>query len=91
MTPQQAIDEAKRLATQYAIRITWHGRDRQQQRTAPMNDIRNALSTCKSATYDGAEQTWRFYGGVDLDGERLEVVLALEDGEGRLVTVIRPH
>jgi hypothetical protein len=87
VTDSEALQEAKRLAAQYTFRVTKHGRGRQGVRTAQVHDIRAAVMSAKTAQYQANEDTWKLRGGRDLDGDDLDVVVAFEDGEMRVVTL----
>jgi Domain of unknown function (DUF4258) len=60
---------------------TQHALDRMARRNATRYDVRNALATCTtaSASTDGPGR-WKMTGGVDLDGDALSVVVALDGG-----------
>ncbi len=89
MTEREAIDEAKRLAMQYRIRMRGdHPRRRSEERNATSEDVRQALLSCTSGVYQPENDRWLFRGGLDLEGDRLDVVLKFAEGVAWLVTVL---
>ena len=90
-TPMEPAD-ALALAKQLAIggRVTWskHGTGRGVERHANALDVANAIWTATTAVYRAEDDSWRLAGGVDLDGDSLDVVLAFkDDGTAKVVTV----
>lgn len=88
MEPADAVALAKQLTIGGRVTWTTHGRGRGGMRNARAHDVRNAILTATTAVYRAADDSWRLEGGVDLDDESLDVVLAFkDDGTAKVVTV----
>jgi hypothetical protein len=74
----QALAEIKRLAAGGQVSFTHHAYERMDERNATTRDVISALMTATKAT---AETTSKFKvtGGVDLDRDDLNIVVALEN------------
>jgi len=55
-----------------------HASERMHSRGATPGDVRAALITARSSRWQADRETWRITGGVDLDGDELVVIVALE-------------
>jgi hypothetical protein len=88
MEPADAVALAKQLTINGRVTWTTHGRGRGGERSASALDVRSAILTATTAVYRAADDSWRLEGGVDLDDDSLDVVLAFkDDGTAKVVTV----
>ena len=78
MSDAKALEEIKQLAARNSIVYTSHARKRMQQRGADRNDVKNALISATSATWQDDHDTWRVAGGSDLDGDDLTVYVDIQ-------------
>lgn len=79
MTPDEALHEVRRLATQNRLRYTRHARERMAQRGAQAADVRHALRRAESCSASAdAPDRW-VVRGPDLDDDELSVVVVIED------------
>lgn len=74
----QALAEIKRLVALDRVLYTHHAQIRMIERGARRRDVEHALLGATSATEQRDRGCWRVKGGVDLDGDDLTVVVALE-------------
>ncbi len=84
MTSAEALATIRRAAAARALLYTVHARQRMAERGATAEDVRTALASataCRAA--DGGR--WKA-DGVDLDGDELVAVVAIE-GDVVVVTV----
>lgn len=77
MTPDEALLAARTAGIQRRFRVHPHAQKRANQRGAAYEDIRNALITATSATFQ-TNGRWKLV-GRDLDNEELICVVAIED------------
>lgn len=88
MKPADAVALAKQLAIGGRVSWSTHGAGRGGERNARSLDVRNAILTATNAVYRADDDSWRLEGGVDLDDDSLDVVLAFkDDGTAKVVTV----
>jgi hypothetical protein len=57
------------------------------KRNAKLLDVRSAMMSANRAAAQ-PNGTWRLYGGVDIDGDELVVVIDITDGVVVVVTVM---
>jgi hypothetical protein len=74
----QALAEIKRLVELDRVLYTHHAQVRMIERGARRRDVEHALFGANRATEQPDRGCWRVTGGVDLDGDDLTVVVALE-------------
>lgn len=72
------LDEIKRLAARNSIVFPTHALKCMRERGADRHDVKNALLTATSATWQDDHQSWKDSGGVDLDGDDLRVAVDVE-------------
>jgi len=78
MTPQEAIEEVRRLAIQNRIRYTFHAEyDSMPKRSVNHRDVRHSLSNCEKCTAQ-EESKWKCV-GPDVEDDELIVVVVIED------------
>jgi hypothetical protein len=89
LTPAEVLEQAKGAARLRQIRVdkVLHARDRSTERNVQSEDIRAAVLSSTSAEWSPAKRTWRLRGGKDLDGDALDVVLAVDENTFRVITV----
>lgn len=79
-TPAQALAEAQRIAATGIFLISLHATGRMKKRGAKRADVRAAILSAVSATWQPVDGTWRLDGGADLDGDALVVAVVLDGG-----------
>jgi hypothetical protein len=72
------LDEIKDLAARDRISIRFHARQRMGERGATYEDVKRALVTARRAVWQDDHGTWRVVGGVDLDGDELQVAVDVQ-------------
>jgi len=88
MSPAAALEAAKKAAQYRQLRHTRHAsRDRMPERGAQARDVECAVKTATSATWRPSDSSWRLSGGTDLDGQPLDVAVAIEGNTVRVITV----
>jgi len=81
MTAEEALRDVKRAASAGQVMLTAHARERMRDRSATARDVERAIRTSTTAVKRSlAEEKWRLSGGVDLDGDALDVVVACDSG-----------
>ena len=88
MSPDEALEHARRFGVQHRVFPTRHGQQRMSARNVLPADVKACIATATSAVWDAQEETWRLKGGKDFDGEGLDVVVTVEVDCLRVVTVI---
>lgn len=78
MIDAQALAEIQRLAQLDRIRYVRHAKERMTERSVSHEDVRRALETGTAARGQADRDNWRVSGGVDLAGDELTVVVAIE-------------
>ena len=73
----EALAEIKRLARFDQIVITSHARRRMNERGVTERDLRRALQTATTASYQDDRENWRVDGGTDIDGDDLMLICDL--------------
>jgi hypothetical protein len=85
---KRALEIAQGAAYVGQCRLTRrHARERSVERMATASDIRSAILTAKYAEWRADASTWKLCGGVDIDGDGLDVAVAIEGHEVRIVTL----
>ena len=82
-TEGAALAEIKRLEKAGALRYDWnHAIPRMEERGATRADVRHALASSTDCRLGTGSNDGHFevMGGVDLDGESLNVVVEIRDG-----------
>jgi hypothetical protein len=87
VTPQDALEAAKRAAYQRNLRISTHARARMAERNTQAIDVLSAVISALDAQYDPPGEKWKLIGGKDASGDDLTVVVGFDTGEPRVVTV----
>lgn len=93
MSPGEAIEKARLALRRGRLRISFHARhERMELRSASRADIEEAIETCSGAIqHPERKNRWRLTGGVDFDGDGLDVVVAFDDdGITCVVTILSP-
>ena len=76
MTNDEALAEIKRIAVIInRVQPNRHALLRMEERGAVLADVRNALLTATGAFWQVEHGSWKVIGGVDLDGDGLDVAL----------------
>lgn len=76
MTSVEALAEIKRIALIInRVQPNHHALDRMEERGAVLADVQNALLTATGASWQAEHGSWKVVGGVDLDGDGLNVAL----------------
>lgn len=84
----EALDLARGAARAHQLRYTDHAiLVRMPQRGAQARDVENAVLTSKSATWRPDDRSWKLTGGVDLDGDGLDVAVSITGNEVKIITV----
>jgi hypothetical protein len=78
VTPTTALADIRGYASAGRVILTRHARLRMVQRGASEDDVRHALTTA-TACIAAADGRWKV-GGVDLEGDALTAVVAIDDG-----------
>ena len=79
MTSDEALAEIKRIALIIKrVQPNRHALIRMEERMAVLADVQNALLTATSAFWQVEHGSWKVVGGVDLDGDDLDVALELK-------------
>jgi hypothetical protein len=78
VTPEEALRDIRGYAAAGRISYSRHARERMVERNVRAQDVRAALQSASRCTAtDGGK--WRA-GGKDLDGDDLDLIVALESG-----------
>lgn len=77
MTPAEALDTIRNLASRGRVLFSRHAQQRMQQRNVSYKDAFSALSHASAC--EGNGDNWKVT-GPDVDGDALTCVVALEDG-----------
>lgn len=80
------LDRIKLLVGRGDIVFTGHARQRMRQRGANERDVENGLLTATTCAWQDDHQTWHCEGGVDCDGDDIEVSVVI-DADVVVVTV----
>lgn len=75
MTPKKALQAAALAGRIQQFDVSWHARQRMNERKVTQADLRAALSNASRAIYQETENRWRLEGGADLDGDPLTLVV----------------
>lgn len=86
MNDAKALAEIKRLAAGGQVRFTMHAHQRMRQRRVFMADVFSAIDTATTAEPEEADK-YLVAGGVDVDGDDLRVIVAIE-ADLVIITVI---
>jgi hypothetical protein len=90
MSPAEALDLVRGAARVRQLRFADpHAYERMQERGATESDVAEAVKTATSAE-PGTDRPnrWRLSGGSDLDGDPLDVVVAVQGNTVTVVTLI---
>ena len=87
MDSAEVLQIAAAAARHGQLRITGHARDRMPQRNATLEDIETAVCSATAAKHDPEKGTWKLTGGADIDGDSLDVCVAIEGNVVRVVTL----
>ena len=81
MSPDEAIERARLAVRRGHLRFSFHTiRERTDLRGANRDDIKEVIETCSGAVQHPERlNRWRLTGGVDLDGDGLDVVVAFDE------------
>ena len=74
----RARDDLAAKAGGSYVELSYHATVRMAQRGARKADVVNALLSATVATWQADHQTWLVKGGVDLDGDDLDVARLVE-------------
>ncbi|HET7504270.1 MAG TPA: DUF4258 domain-containing protein [Kofleriaceae bacterium] len=78
MTDAEALALIRRMVRRGDVVFTRHAQDRMDERGASTDDVCNALVTARTAAHEPDRDRWKVSGGTDLDGDALQVVVAIE-------------
>ena len=78
MTDAEALTTIRRMVRRGDVVFTRHAYVRMDERGASTDDVCHALLTAKGAAHDPERDRWIVSGGMDLDGDALKVVVAIE-------------
>jgi hypothetical protein len=87
VTPEEALNVAQGAARLRRVQLTLHSRQRVSERGVFPEDLESAIKTAKSAQWDTEHNNWKLSGGVDLDGDALEIALDINGTTVKVVTV----
>lgn len=68
--------------------LSAHARDRAKQRGMTTADIRNAMATVATATWQPETETWLGEGGLDTTGDALTFACVVELGYANTRTIV---
>lgn len=90
MTPAEALDFARGAARFRQLRFADpHAYERMQERRATQRDVGQAIITATQAAPSADRPNrFRLSGGCDLDGDALDVVVAIDGNTVTVVTII---
>lgn len=86
MTPAEALDEIRDAARLGQLRYTKHAQERMHERNAKRADVERACLTATGAVWQ-RDDVWKVTGGVDLDGDSLGIIAAIDPGDVWVITV----
>ena len=87
ISPQEALARARGAARFGRFAFTTHAIDKMDERNVQAVDVRQAMRSATTATWNEDEGTWLLKGGRDAGGVGLQVVVAIDGIDVRVVTV----
>jgi hypothetical protein len=86
VTAGDVLKRVQQAARTRQYHVSNHAWDRMNERRVTLRDVKSAMESATSATWDETGEAWKINGGIDLDGDSL-VLCVVVNWDVLIVTV----